>query len=238
MIMAEGKDVAAGTLDGTQDIFTDFQDYLNADHDLREQIREVTRELGQVVREIQTVLQVIHHPTGGTKIPDICKNAQEMFTKVKELYKQLAEKIPDNQYYRYNDQWRFVTQRLAYLAALIVYLRDERLVSRDEVAAFLGVAVKREDGFHIDLDDYLHGLLNMTNELSRLAINSVTSGDYGRPLKISKFIMELDSGFRLLNLKNDALRKRFDGLKYDVKKCEEVVYDLSIRGLINKENTG
>ena len=42
---------------------------------------------------------------------------------------------------------------------------------------------------------------------------------------------ELDSGFRLLQLKNDSLRKKFDGLKYDLKKVEEVVYDLSIRGL-------
>lgn len=50
-------------------------------------------------------------------------------------------------------------------------------------------------------------------------------------MKIAKFVAELDSGFRLLNLKNDSLRKRFDGLKYDLKKVEEVVYDLSIRGL-------
>ena len=42
---------------------------------------------------------------------------------------------------------------------------------------------------------------------------------------------ELDAGFRLLNLKNDNLRKRFDGLKYDIKKVEEVVYDITIRGL-------
>lgn len=44
----------------------------------------------------------------------------------------------------------------------------------------------------------------------------------------------LIGGFRLLNLKNDSLRKRFDALKYDVKKIEEVVYDLSIRGLRSK----
>lgn len=54
-------------------------------------------------------------------------------------------------------------------------------------------------------------------------------------MKIAKFVAELDTGFRLLNLKNDALRKRFDGLKYDLKKVEEVVYDLSIRGLKPKE---
>ena len=50
-------------------------------------------------------------------------------------------------------------------------------------------------------------------------------------MKISSFVSELDTAFRLLNLKNDFLRKRFDGLKYDVKKIEEVVYDLTIRGL-------
>ena len=66
---------------------------------------------------------------------------------------------------------------------------------------------------------------------SRLAVNCVTSGDYGRPVRIAGFMAELDSGFRLLQLKNDSLRKKFDGLKYDLKKVEEVVYDLSIRGL-------
>jgi len=35
----------------------------------------------------------------------------------------------------------------------------------------------------------------------------------------------------MLNLKNDNLRKKFDSIKYDLKKVEEVVYDLSIRGL-------
>lgn len=59
----------------------------------------------------------------------------------------------------------------------------------------------------------------------------MTAGDYSRPLRIAKFVGELNGGFRLLNLKNDALRKRFDGLKYDLKKVEEIVYDLTIRGL-------
>lgn len=66
---------------------------------------------------------------------------------------------------------------------------------------------------------------------ARFAVNSVTNGDYERPMQISNFVAELNAGFRLLNLKNDSLRKRFDALKYDVKKIEEVVYDLSIRGL-------
>jgi len=44
-------------------------------------------------------------------------------------------------------------------------------------------------------------------------------------------VSALSSGFQLLNLKNDALRRKFDALKYDLKKIEEVVYDISIRGM-------
>lgn len=51
---------------------------------------------------------------------------------------------------------------------------------------------------------------------SRLAVNSVTLGDYERPLQISNFVKDLFSGFQLLNLKNDILRKRSDGVKYSV----------------------
>ena len=60
-------------------------------------------------------------------------------------------------------------------------------------------------------------------------MNCVTQGDYERPIRISAFVGDLLTGFRLLNLKNDGLRKKFDSLKYDTKKLEEVVYDLSIR---------
>ncbi|KAK5249240.1 Translin-1, partial [Cryomyces antarcticus] len=57
----------------------------------------------------------------------------------------------------------------------------------------------------------------------RLARNSVTLGDYSRPLRISQFIKDLHAGFQILNLKNDSLRKRSDGIKYRVKEVEDVV---------------
>merc|ERR1719334_56168 len=91
------------------------------------------------------------------------------------------------------------------------------------------------DVFHLDLEDYLAGITQLSNELSRLVINAVTHGDYQRPKRIATFLNNLDGGFRLLNLKNDMLRKKFDSLKYDLKKVEEVVYDLSIRGLLKEK---
>ena len=63
----------------------------------------------------------------------------------------------------------------------------------------------------------------------------MTLGDYRRPLQISQFIKDVHAGFQILNLKNDVLRKRSDGIKYRVKDVEDVVYDLSLRGLVGKE---
>lgn len=67
---------------------------------------------------------------------------------------------------------------------------------------------------------------------ARLARNSVTQGNYARPLVIAGFVKDVHAGFQLLNLKNDALRRRSDGVKYKVREVEDVVYDLSLRDLV------
>lgn len=81
-------------------------------------------------------------------------------------------------------------------------------------------------------EEYLHSLISMINDFSRLAVNAVTMADFATPLRLSDFVKDLYAGFGMLNLKNDSLRKRFDSIKYDVKKIEEVVYDISLRGLL------
>ncbi|XP_075988327.1 translin [Anticarsia gemmatalis] len=211
-------------------IFTNFQKNLDAEQDTREVIRNICKDIGQISREVTTILQVIHHNEAA--IGPACQRARESFEKAREGYAKLKEALPETDYYKYQEHWRNITQRYCFLIALTIWLEKGILATHETVAEVLGVsAVEEKTGFHLDIEDYLNGLLQLCSELSRLAVNSVTRGDYEKPLQISKFVMELNAGFRLLNLKNDHLRKRFDVLKYDVKKIEEVVYDLSIRGL-------
>jgi hypothetical protein len=98
-------------------------------------------------------------------------------------------------------------------------------------SSLLQIDESKKDRFALLPEDYLQGVITLVNELSRLAINSVTLQNYTYPLVISSFVGEMFAGFQLLNLKNDSLRRRFDSLKYDLKKIEEVVYDISLRGL-------
>ncbi|KAK3745628.1 hypothetical protein QZH41_011479 [Actinostola sp. cb2023] len=200
-------------------------------------IRVAVRTLEQTAREVLAVMQGAHQNPGTEAVNKICTRSREMLKDVNEQYAELETKYPKGQYYRYCDHWRFINQRLTFLAAFIVFLENENLITREQLSKMLGIHQSQDQGFFVDLDDYLMGILQLASELSRLAVNSVTAKDYRKPLRIASFLAELDAGFRLLNLKNDSLRKKFDGLKYDLKKVEEVVYDLSIRGLKPSQNT-
>ncbi|XP_031623773.1 translin [Contarinia nasturtii] len=212
-----------------KELFTKFQDHLNNEQEVRDEIRSIIKEIDLVVRDSILSLQVIH--TSLTEVSSGCLKAREQFEICNKLYAKLAKMVPVGQYYRYNDHWSYLTQRIVFLIALTVFLEVGTLVERDTVAEILGLKTNQNDGFHLDIEDYLQGVLQLASELSRFATNAVTLGDYERPIQISRFVADLSAGFRLLNLKNDGLRKRFDGLKYDVKKIEEIVYDISIRRL-------
>ncbi len=51
---------------------------------------------------------------------------------------------------------------------------------------------------------------------ARLMTNAVTQRDFKRPQLISTFVKDIHAAFQVLNLKNDSLRRRSDGLKYNV----------------------
>ena len=212
-------------------MFSSFQIFMADEQETKEHIRNAVRELEQKSREMVAIIQGVHHKASRENIHFICQTVRSKFPHVIKDLQQLIVRIPAGQYYRYHDHWRLVLQQFVFLVAFVTYLEKEELVSREDVATALGIKIIWNEGFHLDLDDYLIGVLNLASELSRLCVNCVIAGDYDTPKKIGDFMSDLDAAFRLLNLKNDAVRKRFDGLKYDLKKVEEVVYDLQIRGL-------
>ncbi|KAF5311264.1 hypothetical protein D9758_018757 [Tetrapyrgos nigripes] len=129
--------------------------------------------------------------------------------------------------------WCNSLRTAVFAAVLIEYLTNGTLLSLKTTNEILGIKEEWKDRVALSAEDYLHGLISLVNELSRYAINVVTLGSFDEPLKISAFVKDLFAGFSMLNLKNDSLRRRFDSLKYDMKKIEEVVYDVSLRKLVS-----
>ncbi|KAF2721926.1 Translin [Polychaeton citri CBS 116435] len=223
-------------------IFEDLQRKIDEDVAVKDALRDIVQTLEKQDRATQATLSR-SHSTPTAELASIISAAEENIGKQVQSIQQLSATASKYAYYRYNYSWTHQMQGTTNSILLCGYLggfgKSEagQLLTIEEVGQVMNVPVnlKNIDAFHLTIEEYLLALISMVDELSRLARNSVTLGDYRRPLQISKFIKDLHAGFQILNLKNDALRKRSDGIKYRVKEVEDVVYDLSLRGLLPRD---
>ncbi|GBF67072.1 translin [Trichophyton mentagrophytes] len=244
-------------------IFESLQSKIDEESKIRDEIQDIVQELSKRGRAVQALLSRAHS-TPPSQINPILDDATREISAQREDIAKLMTVASKHPFYKYNQLWSKELQNLvltsvsfmvhytpadtpeqvfsiefcSWLGGMKGVVSDNTtFMTIEDVGKFLAVPVnlKDQDAFHLTIEEYLHALISLVEELSRLAVNSVTLGDYTRPLQIHTFISDLHAGFQLLNLKNDSLRKRSDGIKYNVKKVEDVVYDLSLRNLIPKK---
>jgi predicted translin family RNA/ssDNA-binding protein len=86
--------------------------------------------------------------------------------------------------------------------------------------------------FSLDEEYYLLGLCDLTGEVVRKAINSAIKGDYKTTLALKEFVSDLYGEFMKFDFSNGDLRKKYDSMKYDLKKLEDLVLELKLKGKI------
>ncbi|KAI5122783.1 hypothetical protein M0805_000127 [Coniferiporia weirii] len=202
---------------------------LDHDIEMREKIKDSVNDFEKKTRSVAGALSKIH-ATPSEGISALLDVIRPMLKDCSESIFSIADLIPEGEYWRWSNMWTNSLRSAVFAAVLVEYLDSGNLLSQTGVACVLRLEEENTKLF-LQAEDYLHGLISMVNELSRWAVNAVTLGDFERPIRISIFVKDIFAGFSLLNLKNDLLRRRFDSLKYDIKKIEEVVYDVSLRRL-------
>ncbi|PRP81052.1 hypothetical protein PROFUN_11130 [Planoprotostelium fungivorum] len=212
-----------------EEAFSKCNEIMEAESKVREDMKPLIKEIERISRSMSATMQQIHGKI--SQIEEICDKALSQVPELQTNFVQLSNSIPKGMQYKYQMSWKHSLGQVVFVFVLSEWLKNNHLVKLETITErVLGAA--RDNGLSIELEDYLFGICSVPNELSRLCVNSVTASNYTLPLRISQFVGEIYAGFRLLNLKNDGLRKKYDGIKYDMKKIEEVVYDISIRKLI------
>lgn len=224
-------------------IFEHLQAKIDEESSVRDELHEIVESLARKGRNTQAILSRAHSTSTDELKPILDQATKNIFAQMEEVGR-LASVASQHPFYKYNGVWSRELQNLvfsiefcAWLGGLSEYKTSmASFLTIEEVGKLLNIPVnlKEQDAFHLTIEEYLLALISLVEELARLSVNSVTLGDYDRPLQINNFVKDMFSGFQLLNLKNDILRKRSDGIKYSVKKAEDVVYDLSLRNLIPK----
>lgn len=82
----------------------------------------------------------------------------------------------------------------------------------------------------VSAEDYLSGLCDLTGELVRKAIYDVIHKNFDEAEKIKELVHDIYGEFLKLHLRNGELRKKSDSIKWNLKKLEEVMYDVSMKG--------
>ncbi|EXM33191.1 hypothetical protein RAB80_002668 [Fusarium oxysporum f. sp. vasinfectum] len=230
-------------------IFSHLQEKLDEETAVRDNLTQIIQRLERAVATAQGLLSRVHS-TPRDRYPALVSQVEDAIKEEVTIVKELNEVASKHPYYKYNSKWARTVQNAIGTAVYTAWLGGlgsdsqpaslGRLLTLEQVGEVFQVPtnLKDRDAFHFTIEEYLLSLTDLTNELARLAPNAVTLGDFELPLVISGFIKDLFAGFQLLNLKNDILRKRADAVKYDVKRVEDVVYDLSLRGLVKRAGEG
>jgi len=202
--------------------------HLENDAIIRDKLKE---EVGNFEKKIRIIMGTLNkiHSTPPDQAPLLIASVKPLLDKCRDDVASIAGCVPENQFWRWKEIWSKQLQSVVFAAAFFEFLDSGKLLSMPAARLLLGIDERWKDRLCLQVEDYLHGLITLVSELSRLSINLVTLGDFDGPFRISVFVRDLFTGFSMLNFKNDNLRRRFDSIKYDLKRIEEVVYDISLR---------
>ncbi|KAL1894123.1 Translin-1 [Ceratocystis pirilliformis] len=230
-------------------IFDDLKARVETDSQTRDDIAQAVQKIN-ASNAFSTGLLTRVHSTPRAKYPELLTQVEAGIKKDIVNIKELAALASEHPYYKFNFLWNRAIENVIFSILMAGFLGGVatetsagelgRILTPEQVSEVLQVPynVKNRDTFHITIEEYLLAVTRLTEELSRLVTNSVTLGDTALAVQAGQVVKDLFAGFQMLNLKNDIIRKRSDAVKYHVKKVEDVIYDLSLRGLLPRAGSG
>jgi len=81
----------------------------------------------------------------------------------------------------------------------------------------------------VDQEYYLLGVCDLTGELVRKALSAGIKGTYDEAYKIREFVNELYDELQSFDFRNSEVRKKFDQIRWDLKKLDEMALQLKLK---------
>ncbi|RME77361.1 hypothetical protein D6774_04765 [Candidatus Woesearchaeota archaeon] len=181
-----------------------LREQLDRADEAREQVIKQSRE---VVRKSKEVIYALHRDDATTS-----KKVQEL----EELFKKLYEFVKDKPRLLFSGSFKVAAQEYAEARILHDLLTKKRIPTSKEL--------------QLEPEHYLLGLIDVTGELVRRAINQSIKGNTKDALMLKDAVSEIYDELMLFEFSNGELRKKFDSIKYDLQKLENLILDLHLTG--------
>ncbi|EOQ99356.1 hypothetical protein E3P92_02425 [Wallemia ichthyophaga] len=209
--------------DSFKEQLKDLNGFIEKDNEYKQSLKDRVAVMDESLHESTAIAQNIHSIKQSEIPQSIIKPMESGLLQYAKDFHQLCSEIEPTDYTKYEHIWNRSLQTFIYLNLLSNYL------SHDDIIDYSTIKLMINNDNH--LYDYLFALMQLVSELTRLTVNTVILNEFDRPKRISAFIKDVYQALSQLNFKNDALRRKFDALKYDINKVEGVIYDLTLRNL-------
>ncbi|PLN85614.1 putative translin-associated factor TraX [Aspergillus taichungensis] len=152
-------------------IFGTFRDELDEHHDRRERLTKISRDITALSKKIIFSLQRVR-TLNAPLPPNIAKETTSRFTQILELFKTALPDITTPLHkHRYARQISPGLQEFIEALSFHHYLETQTLITIDEVRARL-----LDGAVPVSEEDYLMGVFDLTGEMMRFAITSLSTG--------------------------------------------------------------
>lgn len=146
---------------------------------------------------------------------DDIKTTEKLIVEIESILKNIKANFERDPSLRYEGSFR---------AALEEYA---------EAKFFYNVLVGKKIDFlaeeELDYESYLSGICDLTGELVRKAVNQATKGKFGGVKKYRDVTEEIIGELIKFNMNNGHLRSKYDDAKRNLRRLEEILYDVKIR---------
>ncbi|KAL4930396.1 translin family protein, partial [Aspergillus undulatus] len=152
-------------------MFANFRDELDQHHDRRERLIKISRDITALSKKIIFSLQRVR--TAASPIPpSILKDITPRFTQITDLFTSAVPELQGLNSHRYLRQISPGIQEFIEALSFKHYLETQTLITRSQVAAQLPPQIL------VTEDDYVMGLFDLTGEMMRFAVTSLSAGSH------------------------------------------------------------
>ena len=183
--------------------------------ELRKELHDYDTERERLIKKSRDVLKLSKQIIYAVHRDDLSE-AESLISSIEKEKKKAEEITKHNSALLYEGSYRVAIQE--YVEALLYF---------HFVKSGVLIGVKQ---LNVTADHYVLGLCDLTGELVRKAVFLAGKGKVDEVIVIKDLVDELYGELLKFDFREPGTRRKFDSIKYDLRKLEDLVLDLKLKG--------
>ncbi len=145
------------------------------------------------------------------------EDAEAIVGEMMAAFDELKEHVAKNSKLYYQGSFKAAAMEFVEAMLYYSYVAEGKLLTKNDL--------------DVDTNHYILGLADLTGELMRKAILDATKGKFDSIPPIRDVIEEIHTELSRFDLRESEMRRKYDSIKYDLKKIEDLMLELKLKDL-------